>query len=353
MNSSNGKQERVARLVLMHANHRQDVSVLHAGEIGAVVGLKNTTTGDTLSDPSLPVILEKLTFPEPVLEEAVEPKTKADLEKMNNALQKLAEEDPTFKAHTNTETGQTIIGGVGELQLDVLIERMRREFGVEVNVGKPQVNYRETIRTKGEAEGRYIKQTGGHGQYGDVWIRFEPNPGKGFEFVDAVVGGSVPKEFIKPTQQGLEEAMQRGLIAGYPAIDIKCTLFDGSYHEVDSSEAAYKIAASLALKEAAKKCNPVILEPIMKVEVTVPEQYYGDVIGDISRRRGEITGEIQRGNAKEIDCFVPLAEMFGYVTDLRSLTQGRGNFMMAFDHYGECPRFIQDQIVANSNMSQR
>ena len=353
LNSSNGKQERVARLVLMHANHRQDVSVLHAGEIGAVVGLKNTTTGDTLTDPSLPVILEKLTFPEPVLEEAVEPKTKADLEKMNNALQKLAEEDPTFKAHTNTETGQTIIGGVGELQLDVLIERMRREFGVEVNVGKPQVNYRETIRTKGEAEGRYIKQTGGHGQYGDVWIRFEPNPGKGFEFVDAVVGGSVPKEFIKPTQQGLEEAMQRGLIAGYPAIDIKCTLFDGSYHEVDSSEAAYKIAASLALKEAAKKCNPVILEPIMKVEVTVPEQYYGDVIGDISRRRGEITGEIQRGNAKEIDCFVPLAEMFGYVTDLRSLTQGRGNFMMAFDHYGECPRFIQDQIVANSNMSQR
>lgn len=353
LNSSNGKQERVARLVLMHANHRQDVNVLHAGEIGAVVGLKNTTTGDTLTDPSLPVILEKLTFPEPVLEEAVEPKTKADLEKMNNALQKLAEEDPTFKAHTNTETGQTIIGGVGELQLDVLIERMRREFGVEVNVGKPQVNYRETIRTKGEAEGRYIKQTGGHGQYGDVWIRFEPNPGKGFEFVDAVVGGSVPKEFIKPTQQGLEEAMQRGLIAGYPAIDIKCTFFDGSYHEVDSSEAAYKIAASLALKEAAKKCNPVILEPIMKVEVTVPEQYYGDVIGDISRRRGEITGEIQRGNAKEIDCFVPLAEMFGYVTDLRSLTQGRGNFMMAFDHYGECPRFIQDRIVANSNMSQR
>lgn len=353
LNSSNGKQERIARLVLMHANHRQEVSVLHAGEIGAVVGLKNTTTGDTLCDPAEPVVLESLEFPEPVLEEAVEPKTKGDLEKMNIAIQKLAEEDPTFKAHTNTETGQTIIGGVGELQLDIIVDRMRREFGVEVNVGRPQVNYRETIRKTGEAQGRYVKQSGGHGQYGDVWIRFEPNPGKGFEFVDAIVGGAVPKEFIKPTQQGLEDALGRGLIAGYPVIDIKATLFDGSYHDVDSSEAAYKIAASMALKAAAGKCDPVILEPIMKVEITVPEKYYGDVIGDVSRRRGEITGEIQRGNAKEIDCFVPLAEMFGYVTDLRSLTQGRGNFMMAFDHYGECPRYVQDQIIANSNMSNR
>ena len=348
-NSTRGNNERIARLVLMHANHRQEVSVLHAGEIGAVVGLKATTTGDTLCDESEPVILEQLQFPEPVLEEAVEPKTKADQEKMSNALTKLAEDDPTFRVHTNQETGQTIIAGVGELQLDVLVERMRREFNVDVNVGAPQVNYRETFRKTGEAEGRYIKQTGGHGQYGDVWIRFEPNPGKGFEFVDAVVGGAVPKEFIKPTQQGLEEAMQRGVLAGYPLIDVKATLFDGSYHEVDSSEAAYKVAASLALKAAAPKCDAVILEPIMKVEITVPEQYYGDVIGDIARRRGNMTGETQRGNAKEVSCEVPLAEMFGYVTDLRSITQGRGNFTMQFDHYGETPRFIQDEIIKKAN----
>jgi elongation factor G len=353
LNSSRGSQERIARLVLMHANHRQEVNVLHAGEIGAVVGLKATTTGDTLTDPETPVVLERLVFPEPVLEEAVEPKTKADMEKMEVALTKLAEEDPTFRVHTDNETGQTIIGGVGELQLDVLVDRMRREFGVEANVGKPQVNYRETIKTTGEAEGRYIKQTGGHGQYGDVWIRFEPNPGKGFEFVDAVVGGSVPKEFIKPTQQGLEEALGRGIIAGYPIIDIKATLFDGSYHEVDSSEAAYKIAASMALKAAGVKCNPVVLEPIMKVVITVPEQYYGDVLGDVSRRRGVINEETQRGNAKVLDCFIPLAEMFGYVTDLRSLTQGRGNFTMTFDHYGETPRYVQDQIVKTANMSMR
>lgn len=344
-NSTRGTQERIARLVLMHANHRQEVPVLHAGELGAIVGLKNTTTGDTLCEVGHKVILESLEFPEPVLEEAVEPKTKADQEKMSNALVKLAEEDPTFRVHTDQETGQTIIGGVGELQLDVLIDRMRREFGVEVNVGKPQVNYRETIRKTGEAEGKYIKQSGGHGQYGHVWIRFEPNPGKGFEFVDAIVGGVVPKEFIKPTQAGLEDAMKRGLVAGFPAIDIKATLYDGSYHEVDSSEAAYKIAASMALKAAALKCDPVILEPIMKVDITVPEQYYGDVIGDVSRRRGEINSETQRGNAKVIECFVPLAEMFGYVTDLRSLTQGRGNFMMTFDHYGETPRYIQDTII--------
>jgi len=353
LNSSHGSQERIARLVLMHANHRQEVNVLHAGEIGAVVGLKSTTTGDTLTDPDEPVVLERLVFPEPVLEEAVEPKTKADMEKMEVALTKLAEEDPTFRVHTDNETGQTIIGGVGELQLDVLIDRMRREFGVEANVGKPQVNYRETIRAAGEAEGRYIKQTGGHGQYGDVWVRFEPNPGKGFEFVDAIVGGSVPKEFIKPTQQGLEDALGRGIIAGYPIIDLKATLFDGSYHEVDSSEAAYKIAASLALKAAGAKCNPVVLEPIMKVVITVPEQYYGDVLGDVSRRRGVITEETQRGNAKVLDSFIPLAEMFGYVTDLRSLTQGRGNFTMTFDHYGETPRYVQDEIVKKSNMSMR
>ena len=349
LNSSNGNQERIARLVLMHANRRQEVESLKAGEIGAVVGLKTTTTGDTLTDPGCPVILENLVFPEPVLEEAVEPKTKADQEKMSTALSKLAEEDPTFRVHTNAETGQTIIAGVGELQLDVLVERMRREFGVDVNVGAPQVNYRETIKKAGEAQGRYVKQTGGHGQYGDVWIRFEPNPGKGFEFVDAIVGGAIPKEFIKPTQQGLEEALQRGLLAGYPVIDVKATLFDGSYHDVDSSEAAYKVAASLALKNAASKCDPVLLEPIMKVEITVPEQYYGDVIGDISRRRGQLTGETQRGNAKQVDCEVPLAEMFGYVTDLRSLTQGRGNFTMSFDHYGECPRFVAEAVIKKNS----
>ena len=344
-NSSRGTKERIARLVLMHANHRQEVEVLHAGEIGAVVGLKSTTTGDTLCDENTPVVLENLVFPEPVLEEAVEPKTKGDQEKMGIALAKLAEEDPTFRVHTDPDSGQTIIAGVGELQLDVLIDRLRREFKVEVNVGAPQVNYRETLRKTGEAQGKYVKQTGGHGQYGDVWIRFEPNPGKGFEFVDAIVGGVVPKEFIKPTQMGLEDALARGVIAGYPLIDVKATLFDGSYHDVDSSEAAYKVAASLALKAAAPKCDPVLLEPIMKVEITVPEQYYGDVVGDIARRRGNMTGETQRGNAKQIDAEIPLSEMFGYVTDLRSLTQGRGNFTMSFDHYGEVPRFIQDEIV--------
>ena len=353
LNSSKGNKERIARLVLMHSNHRQEVEMLKAGEIGAVVGLKTTTTGDTLTDENEPVVLESLSFPEPVLEEAVEPKTKADQEKMTNALIKLGEEDPTFRVRTDSDSGQTIIAGVGELQLDILIDRMKREFKVDVNVGAPQVNYRETIRKAAEAQGRYVKQSGGHGQYGDVKVRFEPNPGKGFEFVDAIVGGAIPKEFIKPTQQGLEESMQRGLIAGYPAIDIKCTLFDGSYHDVDSSEAAYKVAASLALKEAAKKCDPVLLEPIMKVEITVPEQYYGDVVGDIARRRGNMVGELQRGNAKQIDCEVPLSEMFGYVTDLRSLTQGRGNFTMSFLKYDECPRFIQDEIIKKSSMSNR
>ena len=353
LNSTKDGKERIARVVLMHSNHRQEVDALHAGDIGAVVGLKNTTTGDTLCDEKHPVILEKMEFPEPVIEEAVDPKTKADQEKMGIALQKLAEEDPTFKVHTNVETGQTIIAGVGELHLDIIVDRLRREFNVDVNVGAPQVGYRETIRVPAECEGKYIKQSGGRGQYGHVWIKFEPNPGKGFEFVDAVVGGSVPREYIRPTQDGLEDALNRGLVAGYPVIDIKATLFDGSSHDVDSSEAAYKIAASMALKEAAKKCSPVILEPIMKIEVTVPEQYYGDVIGDISRRRGNMTGETQRGNAKIVEAEVPLAEMFGYVTDLRSFTQGRGNYTMQFSHYGECPRFVQDEIIKKSGMSNR
>ncbi|MEG1565448.1 MAG: elongation factor G [Bacilli bacterium] len=348
-NTTKGVKERIARLVLMHSNHRQEVEELNAGDIGAVVGLKSTTTGDTLcSEDDNEVILEQMEFPEPVIEEAVEPKSKADQEKMTIGLLKLAEEDPTFKVHTNQETGQTIIAGVGELHLDVLVDRLRREFGVQVNVGQPQVGYRETIKGSAECEGKYIKQSGGRGQYGHVWIKFEPNPGKGFEFVDAVVGGTVPREYIKPTEEGLKSALDRGLVAGYPIIDLKATLFDGSYHDVDSSEAAYKIAASLALKEAAKRCSPVILEPIMKIEVTVPEQYYGDVLGDLARRRGQMTGESQHGNAKSIDAEVPLAEMFGYVTDLRSFTQGRGNYTMTFSHYGECPRFVADEIIKKS-----
>ena len=351
LNSTKNAKERIGRVVLMHANHRQEVSELHSGDIGAIVGLKNTTTGDTLCDEYYDLVLEKMEFPEPVIEEAVEPKSKADQEKMSIALIKLAEEDPTFKVHTNNETGQTIIAGVGELHLDIIVDRLRREFNVQVNVGQPQVGYRETIKKAAECEGKYIRQSGGRGQYGHVWIRFEPNPGKGFEFVDAIVGGAVPREYIKPTQDGLVAAMERGLVAGYPAIDIKATLFDGSYHEVDSSEAAYKIAASMALKEAAKKCQPVLLEPIMKVEVTIPEQYYGDVLGDLSKRRGQMTGESQRGNAKIIEAFVPLAEMFGYVTDLRSFTQGRGNYTMQFDHFGECPKFISEKIIAKSGIN--
>jgi len=351
LNSTKGQKERIARLVLMHSNHREEVEELHAGDIGAVVGLKNTTTGDTLCDEKHPVILEKMEFPDPVIEEAVEPKTKADQEKMSIALQKLAEEDPTFRVRTNAETGQTIIAGVGELHLDIIVDRMKREFNVQVNVGAPQVEYRETIKSAAECEGKYIRQSGGRGQYGHVWIKFEPNPGKGFEFVDAIVGGAVPREYIKPTQDGLIDALDRGMLAGFKVMDIKATLFDGSYHDVDSSEAAYKIAASLALKEAAKKCNPVILEPIMKIEVTVPDQYYGDVLGDIARRRGQTTGESQRANAKIIEAEVPLSEMFGYVTDLRSMTQGRGNYVMQFDHYGETPRYVQDEIVKKSGMS--
>ena len=351
LNSTKGTKERIARVVLMHSNHRQEVEELHAGDIGAVVGLKNTTTGDTLCDEKNVVILEQMEFPDPVIEEAVEPKTKADQEKMSIALQKLAEEDPTFRVRTNAETGQTLIAGVGELHLDIIVDRMRREFGVQVNVGAPQVEYRETIKGSGDCEGKYIKQSGGRGQYGHVWIKFEPNPGKGFEFVDAIVGGAVPREYIKPTQDGLIDALKRGLVAGFEVMDIKATLFDGSYHDVDSSEAAYKIAASMALKEAAKKCQPVILEPIMKIEVTVPEQYYGDVIGDISRRRGNMTGESQRSNAKIIEAEVPLSEMFGYVTDLRSMTQGRGNYVMQFDHYGECPKYVQEEIIKKSGIA--
>ena len=351
INSTKGVKERIARVVLMHSNHRQEVEELHAGDIGAVVGLKNTTTGDTLCEDKNIIVLEKMEFPDPVIEEAVEPKTKADQEKMTIALQKLAEEDPTFRVRTNAETGQTIIAGVGELHLDIIVDRMRREFNVQVNVGAPQVEYRETIKVPADCEGKYIKQSGGRGQYGHVWIKFEPNPGQGFEFVDAIVGGSVPREYIKPTQDGLIDALGRGMVAGFQVMDIKATLFDGSYHDVDSSEAAYKIAASMALKEAAKKCSPIILEPIMKIEVTVPDLYYGDVLGDISRRRGLVVGESTKNNAKIVEAEVPLSEMFGYVTDLRSMTQGRGNYSMQFDHYGETPRYVQDEIIKKSGVS--
>ncbi len=344
-NSTKGVKERFSRLVIMNSNKREEVEEVNAGDIGAAVGLKSTTTGDTLCDENNIVVLESIKFSDPVISEAIEPKSKGDLEKMTAGLIKLSEEDPTFRFQTNKETGQHIIAGVGELHLDVMVTRLKEEFKVEVNVGAPQVAYRETIRKEAECEGKYVKQSGGHGQYGHVWIRFEPNPGKGFEFVDAIVGGTVPREYIKPTCEGLKDSLDRGLVAGYPVIDIKATLFDGSYHDVDSSEAAYKVAASLALKEAAKKCNPVILEPIVKVEVTVPSEYMGDVMGDISSRRGEIQGQNERGNAQVIDAFVPLANMFGYVTDLRSMTKGRANYTMEMDHYDECPKFIMDEII--------
>ena len=344
-NSSKGAQERLSRLVLMHANHREDVEELKAGEIGAVVGLKNTSTGDTLCDEARIVKLESIQFSEPVISEAIEPASKADIDKMTAALLKLVEEDPTFHFYTNAETGQSLIAGVGELQLDVNVTRLREDFKVNVKVGAPQVAYRETIRQAAECQGKYVKQSGGHGQYGDVWIRFEPNPGKGFQFVDAITGGVVPKEYIKPTCDGLVEAMNRGLIAGYPAIDIKATLFDGSYHDVDSSEAAYKIAAGLALKAAAGKCDPVILEPVVKAEITTPNDYLGTVLGDISSRRGQTEGMDSHGNAQVITAMIPLANMFGYISDLRAMTQGRGIYTMTFDHYSEVPKTIQAEII--------
>ncbi|MBQ6479115.1 MAG: elongation factor G [Erysipelotrichaceae bacterium] len=350
LNASKDTKERLGRILQMHANHRADIDEVDAGDIAAAVGLKNTTTGDTLCDDKHPIILESMIFPEPVIQMSVEPKTKADSEKMDAALAKLAEEDPTFKTYTDEETGQTIIAGMGELHLDIIVDRMKREFKVECNVGKPQVAYRETIRKAADCEGRFVRQSGGHGQYGHVWIRFEPNEtGKGFEFVDAVVGGTVPKEYIKPTQEGVKAALENGLIAGYPVVDIKATLFDGSAHEVDSSEMAFKTAASLALREAAKKCDPVILEPIMDVEVTVPIEYLGTVMGDITKRRGHINDQEERGNAVVIRAFVPLSQMFGYATDLRSNTQGRGNYMMQMDHYSEVPSSIAEEIAKKNS----
>src|SRR5205823_681925 len=349
-NSTKDKIERIGRLLRMHANHREDIDEIRAGDICAAVGLRNTFTGDTLCDPQKPVILESINFPRPVIDIAIEPKTRADQDKMAIALNKLTEEDPTFQLRTDPESGQTIISGMGELHLEVIVDRMFREFKVEANVGRPQVAYRETITREAQAEGKHVRQTGGHGQYGDVWIRVAPNErGKGFEFINAIVGGVVPREYIKPTEMGIKETLENGIIAGYPMIDVKVTLFDGSYHEVDSSEMAFKTAGSLAIKEAARKAAPVLLEPVMLVEVTTSEEFYGDVIGDLNRRRGTILGMESRGAMHVVRGYVPLAEMFGYVNDLRSMTSGRASYSMEFAHYDPVPRNIAEEIVAKAS----
>ena len=346
LNSTKGKKERVGRILQMHANHRKEIDCAYSGDIAAAVGFKDVTTGDTLCDVDHPIILEKMEFPDPVISVAVEPKTKAAQEKMGNALQRLAEEDPTFKVHTDPESNQTIISGMGELHLDIIVDRMRREFNVDCTVGKPQVAYRETIRKSVESEGKFIRQTGGHGQYGHCWLRLEPmEPGKGFEFENAVVGGVIPKEFINPIQTGVEAALEDGVVAGYPMVDIKVTVYDGSYHDVDSSEMAFKVAGSMAFKDGAKKADPVLLEPYMAVEVDVPEEYMGDVIGGLNSRRGRIDGMETENGESRIKGFVPLSEMFGYATGLRSSTQGRGTFTMTFDHYEEVPKAISQQIT--------
>ena len=350
LNANKEKKDRMGRILLMHSNHRQDIDKVYAGDIAAAVGLKEVSTGDTLCDPAHPIILESMEFPEPVIDIAIEPKDKANSEKMGIALAKLAEEDPTFKTYTNHETGQTVIAGMGELHLDIIVDRLKREFKVECTVGKPQVSYKETIRNKVKVEGKFIRQSGGRGQYGHVWLELEPlEPGKGIEFESKIVGGVVPKEYIKPIEEGIREAAESGILAGYPVIDFKATLVDGSYHEVDSSEMAFKIAASMAFKEGCKQAKSVILEPIMKVEITVPEEYMGDVIGDVNSRRGRLEGmELINGN-QVIRCFIPLSEMFGYATDLRSKTQGRGTYSMEPSHYEEVPKSILDGIVASKS----
>ena len=346
-NSATRKKERIGRILLMHANKREEVDEVYAGDIAAAVGLKATATGDTLCDEEHPIILESMEFPEPVIDVAIEPKTKASQEKMSIALTKLAEEDPTFKTHTDEETGQTIIAGMGELHLEIIVDRLLREFKVEANVGSPQVAYREGITTEAEAEGKYVRQSGGRGQYGHVKLKVEPNEGKGYEFVNKIVGGVVPKEYIPAVNEGIQEAMHSGVVGGYPVLDMKVTLYDGSYHDVDSSEMAFKIAGSMGFKEAMEKANPVLLEPIMKVEVTVPEEYMGDVIGDINSRRGRIEGMESRNGLQVIDGYVPLAEMFDYATDLRSNTQGRGNHTMQFDHYEPVPNSIAEKVLGD------
>ena len=354
LNPVKGKRERIGRILQMHANHREEIDEVYAGDIAAAVGLKDTFTGDTLTDPEHPVVLESMTFPEPVIEVAIEPKTKADQDKLAIALQRLAEEDPTFRVHTDEESGQTLIAGMGELHLDVLVDRMVREFKVAANVGKPQVSYRETIRREAKGDGRHVRQTGGKGQYGHAVIKLEPNEkGGGYEFIDKIVGGTIPREYIKPVDQGIREALATGIYAGYPMVDVKVTLVDGSYHEVDSSEMAFKIAGSLAIKDAVAKADPTVLEPIMRVEVTMPEEFMGDVIGDLNSRRGHIEGMETRGSAEGhrtqvVRCFVPLAQMFGYATDLRSMTQGRATFSMEFSHYAEVPSSIASELVQKS-----
>ena len=348
LNANKDKKERMGRIVLMHSNHREDIDKVYAGDIAAAVGLKEVTTGDTLCDINHPVILESMEFPEPVIEIAIEPKDKVAQEKMGIALSKLAEEDPTFKAYTNHETGQTIIAGMGELHLDIIVDRLKREFKVECNVGKPQVSYKETIRNKVRVEGKFIRQSGGRGQYGHVWLEMEPlEPGSGVQFESKIVGGVVPKEYIKPTEEGIREAAESGILAGYPVIDFKATLVDGSYHDVDSSEMAFKIAGSMAFKEGCKQAKSVILEPIMRVEITVPEEYMGDVIGDVNSRRGKLEGMEARNGMQIIRAFIPLAEMFGYATDLRSKTQGRGTYAMEPSHYEEVPKSVFEKIVAS------
>ena len=349
MNSTKGEKERIGRILQMHANQRKEITEVYAGEIAAAVGLKNTTTADTLCDEKNPCIMKGMEFPEPVIDIAIEPKSKGDQDKMAIAVAKLVEEDPTLRVKTDTETGQTVLSGMGELHLDIIVDRLKREFNVDCNKGRPQVAYRETITVPAECEGKYIKQSGGRGQYGHVWIKFEPNPGKGYEFVDAIVGGVVPREYIPVTDKGLQEAMAGGILAGYPLVDVKATLFDGSYHDVDSSEMAFKIAASMALKEAKNKCKAVLLEPIMKVVVDVPEEYMGNVMGDLTSRRGRPMGQESIGNTIRIIAMVPLCEMFGYATDLRSNTQGRGNFQMEKDHYEEVPKSIAEEIIKKNS----
>ncbi|HEX7586019.1 MAG TPA: elongation factor G [Patescibacteria group bacterium] len=351
LNSSKGEKERIGRILRMHANHREEIEELAAGGIGALVGMKNTTTGDTLCDPEHPLLLESITFPEPVISIAIEPKTKADQEKMGMALRKLSAEDPTFRVRSDEETGQTIISGMGELHLDILVDRMKREFKVEANIGNPQVAYRETIKSSSQAEGKYIKQSGGHGQYGHCWIKVEPQEaGKGFEFVDEIKGGVIPKEFITPIGKGVKDAMESGVIAGYPLVDIKATVYDGSFHEVDSSEAAFRIAGSMAMKEAVRRANPIILEPIMKVNVITPDNFMGDVVGDLNSKRGVIRemGDRGEGSArvKIVDAEVPLSAMFGYATQLRSMSQGRANYSMEFGHYAEVPKSLAEEIIS-------
>lgn len=349
MNSVKDKRERVGRILQMHANSREEIDTIYCGEIAAAVGLKDTATGDTLCDEKNLVILESMDFPEPVISVAIEPKTKADQDRMGTALGKLAEEDPTFVTETNAETGQTLIAGMGELHLDVIVDRLRREFKVEANVGAPQVAYRETFRASGKAEGKFIRQSGGRGQYGHVWVEFEPNEeGAGFEFVNKIVGGVVPREYVGSVEQGIEESMENGVLAGYPLIDVKASLYDGSYHDVDSNEMAFKIAGSMALKAAKNKCKPVLLEPMMKVEIVIPEEYMGDIMGDVTSRRGRVDGMESRGNAQLVNAYVPLAEMFGYATALRSNTQGRGTYTMFFDHYEEVPKSISEEIIAKN-----